>query len=134
MGLHSHLDIMTISDKTAISKLNGYAKHTSLKIKHIYLKLLLFISETPFTFQKNDQWPTVFEPKKRLFGRTVSNSPAVALANIDIFFRRPTNFLCLSGQVKKNFCVDGRFLLLKQSWNSPSNNLRPSSDHRQKVC
>lgn len=133
MGLHSHLDIMTISDKTAISKLNGYAKHTSLKIKHIYLKLLLFISETPFTFQKTTNGRRFLSQKRDYSGGQSAILQPLPWQILTFFFvGRP--IFCLSGQVKEIFCVDGRFLLLKQSWNSPSNNLRPSSDHRQKVC
>lgn len=82
------------------------------------LESSLFTSETPFTFQK---WPTAdgFLGKYGIFWANVSSSTALALTNIDFLFSSADQF-CVSRAKVIFFCVNGRFLQLKQTVEQPS--------------
>lgn len=106
-------------------KINDYAKTYLIKSKiHILLESSLFTSETPFTFQK---WPTAdgFLGKYGIFWANVSSSTALALTNIDFLFSSADQFCVSRGKVIF-FCVNGRFLQLKQTVEQPSIIVRPS--------
>lgn len=120
---------MTISDRTAISKLNGYAKHTSLKIKHIYLKLLLFISETPFTFQKTTNGRRFLSQKRDYSGgQSAILQPLPWQILTSFFVGRPIFCVCRA-KLKKFSASMADFFC----WNSRGIVRRITFDHRPTI-
>lgn len=125
MGLYGHLEKLKIGiDRMAISKLMIMKTYLIKSKIHIVLESSLFTCETPCTFQK---WPTAdgFLGKYGIFWAKVSSSTALALTNIDFLFSSADQF-CVSRANVIFFCVNGRFLQLKQTVEQPSIIVRAS--------
>lgn len=103
-----------------------------VNIKSVYFDSHIFVQIKPRPFPKTTNGRR-FRGKYGIILAKVGSSSVIPLAHTDFFyFGRPTN--SVSVEPSYNFsCIGGRFLQLKQSLNSPSNNPRSSSDHRLSV-